>query len=254
MKSYYHRLIHNRKTQLMILLITLIVLSDILILINNFSSAWLIPHLATFLAGSSMGHIPQIILIWFLPVFLLIMGSDNYIQDYKTGYRNIVASKEGRKRYYKTMLFGNMSFTFLVIVLSLLLNMIIAYLVFKEGTYDMGNSLSIYSENPLFTLVYSYPLASNIVYIIIFGFFASLCAGMATAISWIFPDVKYTYPLSFAIWFSQILGLRYSIALIFQPFNEVYLEDFIIIFIKSAILFITIIIFAFIYKVKSNEV
>lgn len=259
MNSYYYRLIKNRKTKFIVLCILAIVIIDIFILMGNFSSTLyssesLAPHLATFLAGSSLGHIMQIILIWFLPIFLLIMCADSYIQDYRTGYRYIVATKKGRFSYYKTVLFGNMSLSFLVIVFCLLLNMVITYLVFMNGEFDKGLAPDLFPENPLYILVNSVPTISNIIYIILFGFFTSLCAGMATVLSWCFPDMKYTYPLSFVIWFSQILGLHHSLALIIQPFNEVNLEDFIFIFFKSTILFLAIITIGFIYKVKSDEV
>ncbi|MFJ8071671.1 hypothetical protein ACIQZD_22405 [Peribacillus sp. NPDC096447] len=254
MNGYYYRLTKNRKTKAIVLCIVAIVIIDIFILIGNVSSSWIMPHLATFLAASSLGHMMQILLIWFLPIFLLILCADSYIQDYKTGYRYIVATKKGRISYYKTMLIGNMSFSFLVMVGCLLLNMIITYFVFMNGEFDTGLTPDLSPENLLYTLANKMPAVSNVIYIIIFGFFTSLCAGMATVLSWCFPDIKYTYPLSFVIWFSQILGLNYSVALIFQPFNEVTLEAFILIFFKSTILFLAIIIVGFIYKVKSDEV
>ncbi|MGW8428286.1 hypothetical protein ACWGJQ_22830 [Peribacillus simplex] len=254
MNSYYYRLTNNKKTKIIVFCIVAIVIIDIFILIGNVSSSWIVPHLATFLAGSSLGHMMQMILIWFLPIYLLIMCADSYIQDYRTGYRYVVATKKGRFSYYKTMLFGNMSFSFLVMVCCLLLNMAIAYMVFMNGEFNMGLSPDLSPENPLYTLANVMPAVSNVVYIIIFGFFTSLCAGMATVLSWCFPDIKYTYPLSFVIWFSQILGLNHSLAMIFQPFNEVNFGDFFFIFFKSTILFLAIITVGFIYKVKSDEV
>ena len=138
MNSYYYRLTHNKKTKFIVLCIMAIVMIDIFILIGNVSESWIMPHLATFLAASSLGHMMQILLIWFLPIFLLIMCADSYIQDYKTGYHYIVATKKGRYAYYKTMLLGNMSFSFLVMVGCLLLNMFIVYLVFRNGEFDTG--------------------------------------------------------------------------------------------------------------------
>ncbi|WP_249596370.1 hypothetical protein [Peribacillus frigoritolerans] len=254
MNSYYYRLTNNKKTKFIVICIVAIVIIDIFILIGNVLESWIMPHLATFLAASSLGHMMQILLIWFLPIFLLIMCADSYIQDYKTGYRYIVATKKGRYSYYKTMLLGNMSFAFLVMVGCLLLNMIIAYFVFMNGEFDMGLSPDLSPENPLYTFNNKMPAVTNVVYIIIFGFYTSLCAGMATVLSWCFPDIKYTYPLSFVIWFSQILGLNYSLAMIIQPFNEVTLEAFILIFFRSTILFLAVITVGFMYKVKSDEV
>jgi hypothetical protein len=66
-----------------------------------------------------------------------------------------------------------------------------------NGEFDKGLTPDLSPENPLYTLNNKMPAVTNVVYIIIFGFFTSLCAGMATVLSWCFPDIKYTYPLSF---------------------------------------------------------
>ncbi|MFJ7755447.1 hypothetical protein ACQKGI_21105 [Peribacillus muralis] len=164
MNSYYYRLTHNKKTRFIVLCIMAMVIIDIFILIGNVSESWLMPHLATFLSASSLGHMMQILLIWFFPIFLLILCADSYIQDYKTGYRYIAATKNGRYVYYKTMLFGNMSFSFLVMVGCLLLNMIIVYLVFMTGEFDMGLSPDLSPENPIYTLNNQMPAVTNVVY------------------------------------------------------------------------------------------
>lgn len=251
MNSYLNRLVLSKKTLLILILIFLFPLIDIIMLVNNFSGNNLVSYLAAFLAGSSEGHLSQIILIWFLPIYLLIMCGDNYIQDIKTGYRYIVITKKGRKSYYNTMLLGNMLFAFIVILVSLIVNLILTILLFKNGTFDKGLTAS---PTNLAEYALIYPILTNVLYIVLFSIYASICCGFSTVICWLFPDVKYAYPICFFIWYSQILGGLTSMAMIFQPFNEITFDGFINVITRTMLLFISIILVGYIFKVKSNEI
>ncbi|WP_042354101.1 hypothetical protein [Bacillus rubiinfantis] len=252
MESYYYRLIHSKKAVFMTILLFLIPAVDLLLVSRDYDS--LVPFLSTFLSSSSLGHIPQILLKWFLPVYLLILCADNYIEDYHTGFRYIIGSKQGRFRYYRNTILGNMSFSFIVIVTSLFLNMLLAYILFRNGQNDMGHSLEIAAGNHLEVITLTYPVLTNIIYILIFGFLTSLAAGFSTVICWCFPSRKYAYPLSFIIWYSQILGGMSSLAMATQSFNELDFTGISMILTRASLLFILIIVIGFVYKVKMDEV
>jgi hypothetical protein len=253
MRSYYYRLLNYNKTKIVIALIFLIPMIDILLNYNDYSGM-ILPYLGTFLSGSSQGHIPQILLVWFLPVFMLIMCGDSYLDDYKTGYRYIMGTKKGRSNYYQKTLLGNMLLSFVAVVISLLVNMLLAFILFNNGDFDLGLTIDILPENSLYTFALTYPYLTNVIYIIVFGLFASLCTGCSTVICWIFPNKTYAYPLSFIVWFLHIIGLGTSLPMIVQPFNEVYFDEYIKTFSFTVLFFICVIFIGFVYKVRTDEV
>ena len=58
------------------------------------------PSFASFLSGSSRGHVGQILMIWILPVYILIAYSDSGITDYKTGFKQCSLLRGSKKKYY----------------------------------------------------------------------------------------------------------------------------------------------------------
>ncbi|HAA8153708.1 TPA_asm: hypothetical protein GHO66_14655, partial [Listeria monocytogenes] len=95
MKNQFTYLINNKTTQGMFILILLIPCIEIvqLYIMLKPDAVNIHPAFAFFLAGSSRGHITQILLLWFLPVLSLLLGADSSIQEYQTGVRNIIINK-----------------------------------------------------------------------------------------------------------------------------------------------------------------
>lgn len=54
------------------------------------------PLYVTFLSCYSQGHIFQMIYLWFLPLYLLVIVGEESIVDYITGYKNILICKMGK--------------------------------------------------------------------------------------------------------------------------------------------------------------
>ena len=54
------------------------------------------PLYVTFLSCYSQGHIFQMIYLWFLPLYLLVIVGEESIVDYITGYKNILICKYGQ--------------------------------------------------------------------------------------------------------------------------------------------------------------
>lgn len=95
MESHIYRIIKNKLTIIIFTIIILIPCVDISLLLMTNTEYH--PAYAFFLSGTSVGHASQMILLWFLPLYFLLLCADDSIQDYKTGYHYILISKVGRK-------------------------------------------------------------------------------------------------------------------------------------------------------------
>jgi Protein of unknown function (DUF2705) len=93
------------------------------------------PAIAFFLAGSSEGHIGQILLLWFLPIYFLVICTDDYIQDVQCGYNTIVISKFGKRSYIRNKLIISFIVPFITMFIALTLNLVFSYILFTDGTF-----------------------------------------------------------------------------------------------------------------------
>ena len=230
MKSHVTRILKNPRSIVFIIIISIIPFIDLLQ--NIFSGMDFFPAYGAFLAGSSKGHISQILLTWFLPIYLLMICADDYIQDYKTGYNHILITKIGKKKYVKEKLTTSFIFVFITMLIILLLNYILSIIFFYEGTFAFGVRPESFIGNWLGYYSRLYPNITYILYIINFSILAGFTAALGSASALIFPDYKFTYPLVFFIWFMQISG-RNNAALIMQPFTETSFNQFIWIWIVN---------------------
>lgn len=101
---YVKRILNDKFKTSVILFIFFVPFLEILLYIRNlnYGAAMMNPDFATFLAGNTAGHghMLQGILLWFLPLYLLIIVAEDAIQDYKTGNKNILISRWGNKKYF----------------------------------------------------------------------------------------------------------------------------------------------------------
>ncbi|MBF2460878.1 hypothetical protein [Listeria welshimeri] len=250
MKSQLTYLLNNKTTQGMFILILLIPCIEIiqLYIMMNPNEIDIHPAFAFFLAGSSRGHITQILLLWFLPVLSLLLGADSSIQEYQTGVRNIIINKIGKKSYILQKLAISFILCFSTMFATLLLNFILVSIIFVDGTYKMGlNGLG--PLNPLFDFSIQNPYLADIG----FGFIACLMAGMAgiigTSASLFFLNKKFAYPAAFFIWFLMILPNK-SIMFVFQPFTEYGFEIILPIFLVFSLIVLIIVGILYLYEVK----
>ncbi|OEQ03090.1 hypothetical protein [Listeria monocytogenes] len=250
MKNQFTYLINNKTTQGMFILILLIPCIEIvqLYIMLKPDAVNIHPAFAFFLAGSSRGHITQILLLWFLPVLSLLLGADSSIQEYQTGVRNIIINKIGKKSYILQKLAVSFILCFITMFTTLLLNFILVSIIFLGGTYKMGlNGLG--SLNTLFDFSIQNPYLADIG----FGFMACLMAGMAgliaTSSSLFFLNKKFAYPAAFFIWFLMILPNN-SIMFIFQSFTEYGFEIILPIFLVFSLIVLIIVGVLYLYEVK----
>lgn len=183
------------------------------------------PLYATFLSRYSRGHILQVLYLWFLPIYLLILSGEESMEDFRTGYKNILLCKSGKNRYIKDKLKSGFLLPFFIVMSGLVLNLILLQIVCHNGTYLLyGGEYMVYDSNSmpgtlLFEICYSHPLLANIAYISVASFFAGLVGMLGTIFAIVLHDRKLVYAFTFALWFIPIL-FKNSFMLVFQPFSE----------------------------------
>ncbi|WP_141603790.1 DUF2705 family protein [Terrilactibacillus laevilacticus] len=254
MRSHFNRIINNKLSLLMFTIIILIPLFDLFQLIKSSNLFNIIYHpaFASFLSGAARGHAAQILLLWFLPLYFLLFVADDPIQDYKTGYRYILISKLGKKKYCLEKLMSSFIFSFSAMSISLLINFEIAYTVFYGGTYNNDLSKINLSNNMLFNISIDHPYIAYLCFALICCTMAG-CAGLLGAsLSLFFLDREYVYPATFFIWFLMVLK-QHSLMYLFQPFAEYGFDILIPIFILAILVFSIIPALVFIYEVKVDE-
>lgn len=211
------------------------------------------PSYASFLSGSSQGHVAQILLIWILPIYFLIAYSDSGITDYKTGFKNFTFLRTGKRNYYTSKLIVSFIFPALITFLSLMINFILCNIIFHEGNSFGGMEFDANSNGYLFSISYHNPIISYIIYIFIFAFISGLVSIFSLCVSLISRNSFIAYPTVFFIWFLQI-ALKYSITYTIQPFIEYDIKYFIAgLTICFSITFISLIVLYFV-RIRKDEI
>ncbi|RLQ94883.1 DUF2705 family protein [Falsibacillus albus] len=253
-KSHIIRISKNRISMLAFLLILFIPFIEIIQLLTYQQNSAEVYHpaFAFFLSGSSIGHAPQILLFWFLPIFLLLLGADDAIQDRQTGYRNILISKVGRKRYFSEKLTTSFILSAGAMGASLLLNFLLTAIIFAGGTFSKGLLDINDSGNTLFELSIGHPYAAIACFAVLVCIIAGLIGMVGASASLFFGDKKYAYTAAFFIWFLLVLK-KNSIMFLFQPFAEYGFHVLIPILMLAVFVFVTIPLLVYVYGVKFNE-
>ena len=136
LKYYFKRIINNKIKLGVILLIFLLPIIDIIFMLKDIrmGGSVIVPDLASFLS-STLFNGAQILFLWYLPIYFLILTSDDCIEDYHTGYKNILVSKLGRKKYFAVNILKGFIFAFVAVFLSFILNLIMTNIIFSGGSY-----------------------------------------------------------------------------------------------------------------------
>lgn len=250
MSYYFNRLKHNRNYKIIFLVIFILMTLDILILNSQMENYD--PNFSTFLAGSSLGHYMQMLILWLIPAYVLLGESSWFILDEKTKNSSILISKFGKRKYIIYYLLNVLFSTFILIFANLIINYIIVNIINHGGTISQFSYQgSDYSGIGNLQEQLDNPIIANIIFIITTSFFIALYAVFTSCLSFLFTKLSHVFLLSFALWFIIISG-DYSILLAFQPFAE-YSFQYIgkIYIILSIILMLSCLILS-IYKVKKD--
>lgn len=252
LKSHCSRIIKNPLSKIVLSVLIIIPIFDIIQILyeQRENPEKLIPYTALFLNGITTNHLFQIILLWFLPIYLLLIVGDDVIQDYDTGYRNILICNYGKKVYIQEKLLTSFIISFLAVFISLLINFILVHIVFIHGTYNM---FDFEPTNLVEKLGAEHPYIT----VVLFNFITCILAGLGgmlgTAFSMLFHNRKIAYASTTLIWFLLICKKK-SLVFIMQPFAEYDFNILIPIFAKTLILIIGIVYTVYIFEVKNDEI
>lgn len=207
---------------------------------------------ATFLSAATIGHVTQILLLWFLPLYLLILTGIDSVEDAKTGYRSILIAKTGKQTYLRTKLKFSFLTSFLILFLGLSLNFIICQIVFRKGTYIPFDEGSM-PDSLLFHMSFAHPELANLAFILVVALLAGLISMVGTMLSIVARDKRIVFPVVFALWFGPILP-KNSLMLVTQPFAEYDFNVLVPIFLWVAGLYIILTALLYIWEVKIAEI
>ncbi|MBQ8043211.1 MAG: hypothetical protein IJ272_03550 [Clostridia bacterium] len=189
----------------------------------NFTSNWIIhPAKASYLSGSSEGHLTQIILLWLLPLYALNLFSDRYISEYSRGYVNVVLARTSRKKYYFAKIMASFIIPFGVYLISLLVNFGLAQIIFYEG-YNF-NGMELFAEyGGWFAFMYDSPNLAYMIYALATAVAAGLCGVICQCVAFLTKKYVITYLITFFIWMAMVM-MDDSITYLMQPFTEYGLD------------------------------
>lgn len=134
------------------------------------------PDCAFFLCGNSVGigHIFQGLYLWLLPLYCLVISSNDCLMDQERGYDNILISRIGKRKMIYGLLIKNFILLSLLVFLSLSLNLFCVHLMFRGGKYNPSeiSALNVftmfwtnhraYSDHMYYLWHYGYVLLCNI--------------------------------------------------------------------------------------------
>lgn len=257
MISYYFKRIINDKTKLfMIIFILILPIAEILLYLRNISVGGYVPYadLACFLTGNSHGlrHMIQSVFLWFMPFYLLVVVADDCIEDYQSGYKNVMISKMGNKRYFINNIIKGFVFSFVIVFTALIFNFILVHILFYSAS---GQNISAILGEQSGFLKWSAEnvTLTNIIYIVIASLIYAITGATGTAVSVFFHERKIIYPLMLALWFVPLL-LKKSIMIFLQPFSEysiTYALPTVIIYI---IVNIALVISLYLVRIKNEKI
>ncbi|MBO9164090.1 hypothetical protein ACA593_05200 [Lactiplantibacillus pentosus] len=251
MKYFKSRLIMDKRYWLMSLLFVIVINIDLLLLVKqrfSFSGQFL-----TFLAGSSLGHYPQMALLWILPAYLLVGPSRWYLQDVKVSQINLLTTRMRKSQYLQQLLRTSFISVATSALLALLLNYGLALLIFRNGS---GNSyrMSDFQDgsDPFLYWQLLHPVFANLLTILLAAMILGLIAMAIMALSFIFKQIGYVFGLSMVAWVIPI-STNYSILSVLQPFQDTSLAVQVMVLLAYIIVLLGVIYVGYRNEVHRDE-
>lgn len=250
MFTYYLKRILNNKVKLaLILFIFFLPVTDILTSLKDISNGGSVylPDLATFLTIPN-GGICHSLICGYLPMYFLLIAGDDCIEDYKTGYKNLLITKWGKNRYFWFNIVKGLVVGFCVILLSLALNMLMVYIAFAGGSYTAFCS---YKEFMLYVM--TTPFLDNCIYILLLSFMSGIVSMGGVALSLALHNRFMVYPITFILWYLPS-SIGTSILYMFAPFTEYSIGYSVITYLAVVGINIALLIFSYIKVIKYEQV
>lgn len=170
-----------------------------------------IPPDAAFLSGCSHGHIPQTIIIWLMPIYLLLLGAGDHCAEHASHMDDMSKIRSSHKAYYSKLLAQFLYITVTFIILASI-NYLVCLVVFRHGQY----ASNMYKDDLPLLLSNRSPYLAYITFIILFGLLSAFYATAITALSTLIPYRLIVWIVSFYAWYSQLSYLPN----LYQPFTE----------------------------------
>lgn len=223
--SYYLKRIFSNKLKLVAaLLFFYFPLKDMSYIIRDVKTggAAIYPFLATFLPGT-ITNWGRRLLLWYLPLYLLLVVAEDCIEDVKIGYKNILVTKWGKRRYVTHNFVKGFLISFMLLFSSLVLNLLMAEIAFHGG-YALGASGIVVEKIPAMQAAYQNPMLTNCFYILMACFLSGMVGLGAVSISMMLPNRFLAYPIVYFIWYIPSTFER-PISEAMRPFREYFLVD-----------------------------
>ncbi len=247
---YYFKRIFNNKVKLALILFIFFLPVTVILTslkdISNGGSVYL-PDLATFLTTPN-GGVCHSLISGYLPMYFLLIAGDDCIEDYKTGYKNLLITKWGKNRYFWFNIVKGFVIGFCVILLSLALNMLMVYIAFAGGSYTAFCS---YKEFMLYVM--TTPFLDNCIYILLFSFMSGIVSMGGVALALALHNRFMVYPITFILWYLPS-AVSVSVRHMFAPFTEYPITYSLPTYLAVVGINIALVIFAYVKVMKYEQV
>lgn len=178
------------------------------------------PAKAAFLSAKSRGHVPQIILTWFMPLFVLLLCSDNYVAEHSRKYSQIMMTHVGKRKYVLHKYISSFVIGAGWFAVGIAVNFFGVSILFRGGK-NFSLSLNFFeeiaSESDIF--IYTHPYLIYFLYSVSAVLVAGICSVFCRSVAFLAKKYKYTYFIAFAAWMVLVIS-PFSVTNLFQPFTE----------------------------------
>ena len=214
------------------------------------------PDYAFFLTCNTagVGHIFQSLLLWFMPIYCLVLTADDCIEDYHIGLKNVLVSKIGIKKYVQAHLVKSFVYAFLLIFSAMLINLLLVHIIFRGGQFspytDEAGFISTLSQ--FYQWEVKNPLWANIVFSLITAFMSGLISMVGTISAIMIHNKKLVYGITLIFWFIPFLQ-KNSLMYLFQPHTEYDLDTLVPIGVTVSCIYIAYILFGYFKEVRFGK-
>lgn len=251
---FLEKLWKNRLRNVLIMILLLFPSTEILLFIKQFITMGVYyPEECFFLRCSSVmnHHMLQSIFIWPLPLYMLAFFSTMNWRERKSGYEIAVISRMGKNNYLRKNMLLSFCGGFLIIFLSMFLNMLFTFIAFNGGKLTQIESDQLVHDGFIRWQI-DHALLANLLFSLIIAFVAGIVAMAGTMCALKLKDIKLVYGMIFAIWFA-LFEKKNSIALLFQPASEYGADTIVPLFLEVTIIYIAVIFLVYTIG-KRNEI
>lgn len=249
-KSHWKRIANNPIKIFLLLFLLLFPSMEVFQLMRQLDGLELTRSIYTlfFLSGAGRGHLFQVVYLWLLPLYLLmVVGNDSCI-DEKTGYKYVLMCRVGKNKYLREKWGASFVIAGVVMFVSLLCNVIFVSLVFHARCSD--EYLAANMQGTTLEHIYiGFPLLSYFAFILSASMISGFLSLFGSVVSTTFRNKKYSYAIVFLVWLIFII-MDDSIMLVFQPYIEYSLDVLIKIVVKFMLVCCLSVLGAVIYEKK----